>query len=155
MDLRAGAANALGTGSGNYLALRVSQTGAMVGTPAYMSPEQFASQPTDARTDQFSFCVALYEALYGERPFAGDSYATLMTAVGTNAVRPAPPGNRVPSWLRRVVLRGLETEPARRFPSMDALISALETDPTARDGAQRWPPPPWPARWEWVSAHAT
>jgi serine/threonine protein kinase len=118
--------------SGSYLSIKLTQTGAMLGTPAYMAPEQFAVQPTDARTDQFSFCVALYELLYGQRPFDGTTFLSLMTNVTTGAVRPPPPKTRVPGWLRKVLLRGLATEPARRFPSMNALLVALETDPTVR-----------------------
>jgi tRNA A-37 threonylcarbamoyl transferase component Bud32/tetratricopeptide (TPR) repeat protein len=118
--------------SGRYLAVKLTQTGAMLGTPAYMAPEQFAGAPTDARTDQFSFCVALYEALYGARPFEGDSFLALMTNVTTGALGPVPPKAGVPAWTRKVLLRGLATTADRRFPSMAALLAALQTDPTAR-----------------------
>jgi tetratricopeptide (TPR) repeat protein len=118
--------------SGKYLSVKLTQTGAMLGTPAYMAPEQFAVRPTDARTDQFSFCVALYEGLYGQRPFAGDSFISLMTSVTTGAVGEAPAKTKVPGWMRKVLLRGLQTDPDRRFPSMNALLTALETDPTVR-----------------------
>jgi eukaryotic-like serine/threonine-protein kinase len=113
-------------------ALKLTQTGVMVGTPAYMAPEQFALEPTDARTDQFSFCVALYESLYGQRPFAGETVVAVMTAVVSGSVSEASPGSRVPAWLRRLLLRGLQKDPARRFPSMTALLAALEADPTVR-----------------------
>ena len=55
-------------GEASPLPLTVTKTGAVVGTPAYMAPEQFRREPLDARADQFSFCVALHEALYGQRP---------------------------------------------------------------------------------------
>ncbi len=118
--------------SGKYLSLKLTQTGAMLGTPAYMSPEQFAVRPTDARTDQFSFCVALYEALYGDRPFAGDTFVAMMTSVTTGAVRPPRAKTRVPTWMRKVLLRGLATDPGLRFASMNALLQALQTDPRVR-----------------------
>jgi tetratricopeptide (TPR) repeat protein len=118
--------------SGSYLSIKLTQTGVMLGTPAYMAPEQFAVSPTDARTDQFSFGVSLYEALYGVRPFAGDSFLALMTNVTTGEVGAPPARTRVPGWLRRVLLRTLETEPRLRFPSMEALLTALETDPSVR-----------------------
>jgi eukaryotic-like serine/threonine-protein kinase len=118
--------------SGRYLSLKLTQTGAQIGTPAYMAPEQFAAKRSDARTDQFSFCVALYEALYGQRPFAGETVLALMTSVAGGEVRPAPDKARVPGWIRRVVLRGLATDPDARYPSMKALLAALEADPSAR-----------------------
>jgi tetratricopeptide (TPR) repeat protein len=118
--------------SAGYLSLKLTQTGVQVGTPAYMAPEQFAAKRPTARTDQFSFCVALYEALYGERPFAGNSVLELMTNVLEGHVRPAAEKARVPGWIRRVLLRGLSTEPDARYPSMKALLAALEADPWAR-----------------------
>jgi tetratricopeptide (TPR) repeat protein len=118
--------------SATYLSMKLTQTGAMLGTPAYMAPEQFAGLRTDERTDQFSFCVALYEALYDQRPFAGDSFQALMNAVTSGEVEPAPPKTSVPGWMRRAVLRGLTVDPAGRHPSMAALLGALATDPTAR-----------------------
>jgi serine/threonine protein kinase/tetratricopeptide (TPR) repeat protein len=120
------------TNGSSYLSVKLTQTGAMLGTPAYMSPEQFAVRPTDARTDQFSLCVALYEHLYGQRPFEGESFAALMKSVTKGVVRPAPTGSRVPGWVRKVLLRGLSVDPARRYPSMNALLAALEKDPTVR-----------------------
>jgi tetratricopeptide (TPR) repeat protein/predicted Ser/Thr protein kinase len=122
--------------SPGYLNLKLTQTGVQIGTPAYMAPEQFAGKRSDARSDQFSFCVALYEALYGQRPFGGDTMIALTAAVLAGEVRPTPEKSRVPGWVRRVLLRGLSLEPDDRFPSMKALLAALEQDPsTAR---RRW-----------------
>src|SRR5688572_24837441 len=114
------------------LMMPLTLTGSVMGTPAYMSPEQFAGQDTDAATDQFSFCVSLYHALYGERPFPGDNINELTTSVFKEQVRPAPKGTSVPAWLRRVVLRGLSRRPAERWSSMEELLAALENDPARR-----------------------
>jgi len=108
------------------LAVDLTQTGAVMGTPAYMSPEQFRGVPADARTDQFSFCVALYEALYGERPFRGRNLLDLTASVLSGVVGEAPAGARVPAWVRRILLRGLRPKPEDRWPSMTTLLAALE-----------------------------
>jgi tetratricopeptide (TPR) repeat protein len=107
------------------LATPLTRTGAFMGTPAYMAPEQMLGNATDARTDQFSFCVALYEALYGERPFAGDTMMELAHNVLNGDVRPAPKDSQVPARLRAVLLRGLRGQAEDRFPSMEALLDAL------------------------------
>jgi tetratricopeptide (TPR) repeat protein len=104
----------------------------VAGSPAYMSPEQHRGEPADVRADQFAFCVALYEALYGARPFDGEEATQLRESVVAGRVREAPAGAAVPAWLRRVVLRGLSVAPERRFASMDELIVALEQTPRAR-----------------------
>jgi tetratricopeptide (TPR) repeat protein len=112
------------------LQANLTQTGAIMGTPRYMAPEQFRGEPTTDRTDQFAFCVALYEALYGERPFAGTSYAELCANVTTGSVQPPPKSARVPARIRRVLLRGLALAPGDRYPSMKALLAALARDQT-------------------------
>jgi eukaryotic-like serine/threonine-protein kinase len=119
------------TSSGMFDA-HLTRTGAMMGTPAYMAPEQFLGTPTDARTDQFSFCIALYEALYGERPFEGTSMTTLTANVVQGNVRAAPAGSKVPLWVRKVLLRGLQSRAKDRWPSMEALIEALGKDPNVQ-----------------------
>jgi serine/threonine protein kinase len=97
--------------------LALTRTGELVGTPLYMAPEQFQAQHTDARTDQFAFCVALYQALYGAHPFGGGAMIdALVTNVLAGAVQPPPAKHDVPAWLRRVLLRGLSVEPAARWP---------------------------------------
>jgi tetratricopeptide (TPR) repeat protein len=105
---------------------RVTRDGTVVGTPEYMSPEQHLGQRTDERSDQFSFCVALYEALYGEHPF-GQPPASFDAAIA-GKVRPPRPGARVPGWVRRALLRGLERRPEDRYPDMRALLHDLAPD---------------------------
>jgi eukaryotic-like serine/threonine-protein kinase len=112
--------------------LALTRTGVLLGTPLYMAPEQFLRRPTDARTDQFSFCVSLHEALYGERPFPAASLSTLCEAVISGRVREPAQRARTPSFMRRLLLRGLAAEPASRFPSMQALLDALRYDPVRR-----------------------
>jgi serine/threonine protein kinase/tetratricopeptide (TPR) repeat protein len=109
--------------------LRVTRTGAMLGTPAYMAPEQYARRGTDARTDQFAFCVVAYEALFGARPFAGDSVQEIGSSVLAGELRPVPRPSRVPLALTRAITRGLASEPAARGPDMNALLEALERVP--------------------------
>jgi len=121
------------SGSGLFDA-RLTRTGAMMGTPAYMAPEQFFNAPTDARTDQFSFCIALYEALYGQRPFEGNNLSTLTGNVVRGSVREPPAGTKVPPWVRRIVLRGLRPVIGDRYPSMGDLLDALGKSPYAN----RW-----------------
>jgi tetratricopeptide (TPR) repeat protein len=89
-------------------------TGALVGTPAYMSPEQRARLQVDARSDQYSYCVALHEAIVGERP--GETYARR---------------RELPAWLARVLERGLRADPAQRYPSVDDLLVEIGRDPRA------------------------
>ena len=130
-NLAAGKASA-GPATGKYMQVNLTQAGAVIGTPAYMAPEQFSGERIDERSDQFSFCVALYEALYGQRPFAGKDPTALMANVLRGAITPAPPKSRVPAWLRRVLLRGLSVSPEARYPSMAALLTALQSDPAVR-----------------------
>ena len=104
----------------------LTQTGALVGTPAYMSPEQFEGKVADARSDQFSFCVALHEALLGKRPFAGGSFAELSTNVCAGRLHDRQALGTLRASLRRALERGLQTDPAARFGSMAALLAAIE-----------------------------
>jgi tetratricopeptide (TPR) repeat protein/tRNA A-37 threonylcarbamoyl transferase component Bud32 len=107
------------------LAADLTRVGSVVGTPAYMAPEQFLALHIDARADQFAFCVALWEALFGERPFAGDSPTALCLGIMRGKLRPTPREVRVPAWLRRAVVRGLASEPGQRWPGMPALLAEL------------------------------
>ncbi len=114
----------------------LTKAGSIVGTPAYMAPEQFKREPTDARTDQFSFCVTLWEALFDERPFKGDSILTLGMHVTEGMRKPPPRGTSVPAWLLRLCERGLSTDPSARFESMQALLDAVESG--RRRSKRRW-----------------
>ncbi|HEY0477523.1 MAG TPA: serine/threonine-protein kinase [Kofleriaceae bacterium] len=98
--------------------------GRFAGTPGYMAPEQLACAAVDARADQYSFCVALYEALHGERPGA--------EPVGPRRGEPAP---AYPRWLGDLVTRGLARDPAERFATMDALLAELTR---SRARTRRW-----------------
>ncbi|MEM9454617.1 MAG: tetratricopeptide repeat protein [Myxococcota bacterium] len=113
------------SGSLSALSETLTQTGALVGTPAYMAPEQLAGRRSDAQSDQFAFCVALYEGLYGERPFRARSIAGLVSVIDEGSIPPPPRGRDVPRWLRRAVLRGLRVRPAERYPDMRSLLAAL------------------------------
>jgi len=114
------------------LTASLTQTGAVVGTPAYMAPEQLLGTRPSPRTDQFSFCVALYEGLYGRRPFRGKSFAELASNVSSGSYSPPPRDVTVPRQVRRALFRGLATDPEHRWPSMDELLAALRHDPWRR-----------------------
>jgi tetratricopeptide (TPR) repeat protein len=128
-DTTAADSSAASTGDARrerVLQSEVTREGALVGTPGYMAPEQFAGAEVDARTDQFALCVSLWEGLYGARPFAGTNVAALALAIGKGELPPPPRGTNVPRWVRRVVARGLAVDPAARWPTIDALLAALE-----------------------------
>ena len=103
----------------------------VVGTPAYMAPEQHVGQPTDAHTDQYSFCVALFEALYGRRPFIGDDHQALAQSKLENQVH-APRNTKVPARILTVLRRGMALNPNQRYRDMHELLHALLDDPQAR-----------------------
>jgi hypothetical protein len=105
----------------------LTQAGAVLGTPPYMAPEQHLGKDLDARTDQFAFCASLYEALYGRRPFGG-TYARMRDDIVAGRVRPPPSGSRVPPTLHQIVMKGLSPKPGDRWPTLEALLSALGRD---------------------------
>ena len=105
------------------LRVTLTATGAVMGTPRYMAPEQLAGKDISAAADQWSFCVALYEAVYGVHPIAGDTAAKMLDEGAR--MRPPPEGKGVPASLLAVVTRGLDAVPARRYPSMTALLAEL------------------------------
>ncbi|MEM6990144.1 MAG: serine/threonine-protein kinase, partial [Myxococcota bacterium] len=102
------------------------EDGAAAGTPAYMSPEHHLGLARTPQSDQFSYCVALYELLYGRRPFKGNNPAAIgFSVVQGDHVSP-PSTSEVPSRVWRVIERGLQRAAPERFPAMDALLDALE-----------------------------
>ncbi len=106
---------------------RMTLTGAIVGTPAYMAPEQLAGGRATTLSDQFAFCVTLWEALHGTRPFAGQSVDELRAAMAQPLTVPRQGGPlRAGRHVAGALARGLAADPAQRFASIDALLAALE-----------------------------
>lgn len=100
------------------------------GTPAYMAPEQHAGHPADLRSDQYSFCVTLYEALYRQRWH--EVRSTQAGGQGKRGAFALPTTGAVPGWVARIVFRGLSEDPAERYPTFDELLDELGKDPVAR-----------------------
>jgi hypothetical protein len=114
----------------------------LAGTPAYMAPEQHLGRAADARSDQFSFCVVLWEAVYGERPFhptaLGDAatFEALAAAVIGGRITGPPPNARVPRRLEAILRRGLAVDPGARWPSVSAVVDEVEQ--LVRRRARSW-----------------
>ena len=125
------------TSGSNLLHTPLTQVGAVIGTPAYMAPEQIAGGDIDDRTDQYAFCLVLYEALYGRRAFGAreDSEAVFDRLQGH--IHPPGKDSEVPKWVQKIIWRGLSTEPALRYPGMPALLAKLTHDPTAAARQER------------------
>ncbi|MBL4687038.1 MAG: serine/threonine protein kinase, partial [Nannocystaceae bacterium] len=119
-------------GEDSVLDKQLTRTGEVMGTPAFMSPEQWAGERGDAHSDQFSFCVALYTGLYGVAPFAGSTVTELMTAVTRSELRSPPVNPRVPVVVRRALERGLSHAADQRFTDMTALLTQLRPRPNRR-----------------------
>ncbi len=119
-------------------AVSLTQTGGLVGTPNYMAPEQLTGQAVDARSDQYSFCVSVYHALYGQLPFHAASFEQLVDDV-MNGVRVPPPADTVvPRAVQDILARGMSLDPGARFDSMGALVSALEACLQPARSPLRW-----------------
>jgi len=112
---------------------QITRTGVAMGTPAYMAPEQIEPEPLlDAKSDQFAFCVALYDALCGQLPFVGTTLTARLEQIRAGAVREPPPERKLPRAVREALVRGLSARPSARFPSMDELLLALRPLPPRR-----------------------
>lgn len=107
----------------------LTRPGVVLGTPLYMSPEQHRALPLDERADQFSFCATLYEGVFCQRPFTGKNRAALAVQACNGRVAEVPADSPVPQHVRNAILRGLRPEVGDRWPSMRALLDALERDP--------------------------
>ncbi len=123
-------------GESDVLSSPLTLDDAVVGTPRYMAPEQHAGVGVDARSDQFSFCVALYQALWHQDPFAADRLHDLVRLKQQGRVTPIPSDSRVPQWLEELVMRGLSPRPTARWPSMHEVVEVLERDSESR--RNRW-----------------
>ena len=110
---------------------QLTAAGAVIGTPSYMAPEQIDGEVVDERSDQYAWCIALWEAVYGEQPFIAGDLALRSAAMKTDTPKP-PPNAKVPRALARILLRGLAADPARRWPSMTALLGALDRATSSR-----------------------
>ena len=108
--------------------LALTRTGDVLGTPLYMSPEQYKGEKTDPRSDQFSFCVSLYDALYNEHPFGGTTYSELFKNVIDGRIRDRK-STGIPDHILQTLKKGMATQPDERFESMGVLISELKRDP--------------------------
>ncbi|HLL20516.1 MAG TPA: protein kinase [Kofleriaceae bacterium] len=99
-------------------------TGTVLGTPRYMAPEQLTGADIDARADQFSFCVALYEALWGTHPLPGATSVSMLEK--HDKAMPPPDTSKIPSTVVKCVMRGLERERQKRYPGMATLVGELQ-----------------------------
>jgi tetratricopeptide (TPR) repeat protein/tRNA A-37 threonylcarbamoyl transferase component Bud32 len=114
---------------------RLTNEGNVVGTPAYMPPEQYLGV-TDERSDQFAFCVSLYECLYGQHPFEARTSMGMTSNIQAGRVHEAPANAKVPLWVRKILLRGMKPRPEDRYPTMRELLDALGRDPAV--ARKRW-----------------
>jgi eukaryotic-like serine/threonine-protein kinase len=115
---------------------RFTETGLVMGTPAYMAPEQHAGEEVDARSDQFSFCSTLYEALLGVRPYTGASLEEIAQSKCAGVLAVPQGGKRLSRRLTEVLVRGLAPDRDERWPDMPTLLHALERARAPR-GVQR------------------
>ena len=110
----------------------MTETGMVIGTPAYMAPEQIRGEPVDQRADVFAFSVSLWEALFGHRPFPGHSVVEIFQGMHRVPVRPQTGASHVPRRLVRALQKGLAFEPADRWPDMAAMMHELSAIRTLR-----------------------
>ncbi|HEX4457185.1 MAG TPA: serine/threonine-protein kinase, partial [Polyangia bacterium] len=116
------------TSSDRLLSEQLTSAGQIVGTPAFMAPEQHRGESVDAKADQFSFCASFYWALCGQLPFRAEANKKrkLSAAKHAGVVQPIPSRVHLPRRVKRLLWRGLSTMPDARLPSMDAVVRELD-----------------------------
>lgn len=112
------------------LAVALTVTGGIAGTPAYMAPEQLHGEVVDARCDQFAFAVVAWEALYGKRPWQGTTISTLYEAIERHELPKV--SSQVPERVRRVIEKGLATKTSDRYPDLTAMLADLQAAASPR-----------------------
>ncbi len=107
----------------------LTRVGTILGTPAYMAPEQLEGTDFDERSDQFAFCVAVWESLFGRRPFPGSTLGELASSFANGTIQEPNDLRGVSGGTIRILKRGLSIDPKLRYPSMDSLLDELERVP--------------------------
>jgi len=115
--------------SSNALSTKLTQPGAIMGTPAYMAPEQFVGAGSDARSDQFAFFVVVFEVLFGTHPYDTSTLAALTSRAVMGVPVRVPAAGNVPFSIRRAIERGLATNRDERFADMNQAIETLSLTP--------------------------
>lgn len=103
----------------------MTSTGTLMGTAAYMAPERHRGDPASAHSDQFAFCVSLWESLHGERPHTGRNRVDVSHSILTGNLRKPPAGHGVPAWVQAALRRGMERHPGKRWPTLASLLRTL------------------------------
>jgi tetratricopeptide (TPR) repeat protein/predicted Ser/Thr protein kinase len=120
----------------DLLSTALTRKGVVLGTPWYMAPEQYAGIVADAKSDQYAFCVALYQALFGQAPFESSDIEHMVVAKRMGLVRSPPAHANVPRHVTAAVIRGLAVDPGQRWPDMRTLIEVLGRD--SAGARRRW-----------------
>lgn len=132
-------------------AIGMTRTGAFIGTPRYMSPEQVDGKPADLRSDLYSYGLIIYELVTGESPFTGDSVLKVMyQRVREKPKDPKQVNPEVPSWLARIIMRCLEVDPAQRYQSAYEILADLKGSKSTSGSRVMQIELPGFTEWRWV-----